>query len=100
MLHGVWLRSAFAVAFRDTVPPDTPAVLLEFSSMPIQVPDTVPDVGLRDSEVAWVAGDCGTSCATTARVPAAGSTSEVLHVVPWLQKVTRSPDAASRSSMR
>src|ERR1051326_4600715 len=100
MLQGVLLRSALAVAVSDTVPPETPAVLLEARSMPSQVPDTVLDVGLSDRDVAWVAGDWGTSWATTARVPADGSIKEVLQMEPWLQKVSRCPELASFSSMR
>src|ERR1051325_9640324 len=100
MLHCVVLRSALAVAVSDTVPPPTPAVLLEARSMPSQVPDAVSEVGLSDSEVAWPAGACGTSWATTERVPAEGSISEVLQTEPWLQKVSRCPELASFSSMR
>src|SRR5215472_13104833 len=100
MLHGVLLRSALAVAVSATGPPDTPAVVLDESSTPSQVPETWPELGLMEIEVACVAGDCATSCATTPRVAACGSTSDVLHVVPWLQKVRRCPEAASCSSMR
>src|SRR4029077_8220160 len=100
MLQGVWLRSAFAVAVSDTMPPERPPVLLEASSTPIQVPDTPADVGLTDTVLAWLAGDCGTNEATIVREFADGSTSDVLHVVPSLQNVSRWPVAASRSSMR
>src|SRR6266567_7892574 len=96
MLQGVWLRSAFAVAASETMPP----VLLELRSTPIHVPDTPADVGLTETVPARVAGDCATNVAAIVRVLADGSTSAVLHVVPSLQNVTLWPLVASRSSMR
>src|SRR5438477_50310 len=66
MLEGVWLRSAFAVAASETVPP----VLLAVRSTPIHVPDTPADVGLTDTVPAWLAGDCATNAAAIVRVHA------------------------------
>src|SRR6266699_1460933 len=96
MLQGVWLRSAFAVAVSATYP----AVVLDASATPSHVPETLPEVGLTGTELGWLAGDCAASCAVTLRLPADGSTRDVLHVVPSLQKVSRCPVPASRSSMR
>src|SRR5216683_1753438 len=96
MLHGVRLRSAFAVAVSATLP----AVVLDASATPSHVPETLPEVGLTDTELGWLAGDCAASCAVTVRLPAEGSTRDVLHVVPWLQNVSRCPVPASRNSMR
>ena len=100
MLHGVLLRSAFAVAVSETMPPERPPRLLDASSTPTHVPDTPADVGLTDTVPAWLAGDCATNAAAIVRVPADGSTSAVLHVVPSLQNVTLWPLVASRSSIR
>src|SRR5712691_6236509 len=96
MLQGVWLRSAFAVAVSATYP----AVVLDASATPSHVPETLPEVGLTGTELGWLAGDCAASCAVTVRLPADGSTRDVLHVVPSLQKVSRCPVPPSRSSMR
>src|SRR2546423_3961446 len=100
MLHGVWLRSAFAVAVSETVPPEGPPMLLEARATPIHVPDTPAEVVLTEMVPAWVAGDCATKAAAMVRVPAVGSTSAVLHAVPSLQNVSLWPLVASRSSIR
>src|SRR5579859_3683320 len=100
MLHGVLLRSALALAVSETMPLATPAVLVEARLTPIHVPDTPSDVGLTDTVPAWLAGDCATSAAAIVRVPADGSTSAVLQVVPSLQNVSLCPLLTSRSSMR
>src|SRR5712691_13216282 len=96
MLQGVWLRSAFAVAVSATYP----AVVLDARPTPSHVPETLPEVGLTGTELGWLAGDCPASCAVTVRLPADGSTRDVLHVVPSPQNVSRCPVPASRSSMR
>src|SRR6266851_892851 len=90
MLHGVRLRSAFAVAVSATLALDLPAVALDASATPSHVPETLPEVGLTDTELGWLAGDCAASCAVTVRLPAEGSTRDVLHVVPWLHLLARS----------
>src|SRR2546423_12616089 len=96
MLHGVWLRSAFAVAVSETVPPERPPMLLEARATPIHVPDTPAEVVLTETVPAWVAGDCATKAAAMVRVPAGGSTLWGLHAVPSPPHVSPLPLLARR----
>src|SRR5438552_19050740 len=98
MLHGVLLRSAFAVAVSETMPPERPPRLLDASSTPTHVPDTPADVGLTDTVPAWLARDCATNAAAIVRVPADRSTTAVLQVVSSQQHATLWPPLSARCS--